>query len=238
MGGDHLCLPLSLLLKGVKYLRGLSLSLFNLNPKESPRELFGREKEIDELVRLVKARRWVALLGPRMVGKTSLAKVANVRLEKSGVRAVYVNLWGAKGTHGLLSALARGLNDEKSILQKIKDAIDRVEGVSVGPSGISISVPKKPMTTIWDLLATIGKQAGECVIELDEVQELSVISGHLLKLLANIFNTYPNVVFVFTGSMFGLMRTLLEPASTSPLYGRSPARLYLQPFEKEQAKKF
>jgi len=60
---------------------GLSLPLFDLNPKESPKELFAREKELDELVRLVEARRWVALLGPRMVGKTSLIKVANVRLK-------------------------------------------------------------------------------------------------------------------------------------------------------------
>jgi hypothetical protein len=37
----------------LKYLRGLSLSLFNLNPKEFPRELFGREKELDELARFL-----------------------------------------------------------------------------------------------------------------------------------------------------------------------------------------
>jgi AAA+ ATPase superfamily predicted ATPase len=236
--GLFLCLALGLLLKGVKYLRGLSLSLFSLNPKESASELFGRESEIDEFVGLVKAGRWVALLGPRMVGKTSLIKVANARLEKNGVRAVYVNLWGAKGTQGLLNALARGLNDEKGILQKIRGAAERIEGISIGPGGVSISVSKRPMATMWDLLATIGKQAGECVIELDEVQELSVISGHLLKLLANIFNTYRNVVFVFTGSMFGLMRTLLEPASTSPLYGRSPAKLYLKPFDIENSTEF
>jgi AAA+ ATPase superfamily predicted ATPase len=54
--------------------------LFDLNPKKSPRELFGRENELDELIRLIKARRWVALLGPRMVGKTSIVKVANTRL--------------------------------------------------------------------------------------------------------------------------------------------------------------
>lgn len=35
--------------------------------------------------------------------------------------------------------------------------------------------------------------------------------------------------------MFGLMKTLLEPTSSSPLYGRSPAKLYLNPFEKELA---
>jgi AAA+ ATPase superfamily predicted ATPase len=212
------------------------LSLFNLNPKESPNELFGREKELEELTRLIKARRWVAVLGPRMVGKTSLLKATSAKLEKSKIRVIYANLWGAKGTNGLLKALARGLNDEKSVLQKIKSV--RIEGVSVGPTGISISVSKKPMTTIWDLLDAIGSQKEDCVIELDEVQELAAISGRLLKLLANMFNTHPNIIFVFTGSMFGLMKTLLEPEATSPLYGRSPAKLYLQPFSKEVAVQF
>lgn len=214
------------------------MPLFDLNPKESPKELFAREKELDELVRLVEARRWVALLGPRMVGKTSLIKAANVRLEKSEFKTVYVNLWGAQRTQGLLNALAQGLNSAKSLLQKIKDGIGRIEGISLGPGGVTISAPKKPMTTTWDLLTTIGREGGDCVIELDEVQELAVISGHLLKLLANVFNTYPNIVFVFTGSVFGLMKTLLEPGPSSPLYGRSPAKLYLQPFNREQATGF
>lgn len=231
-------LPLDLLLMGVKYLWGLSLPLFDLNPKESPKELFGREDELNELVRLIKSRRWVAVLGPRMVGKTSLVKATNTRLENAGIKTVYVNLWGAKRTQGLLNALARGLNSAKGLLQKIEEAVERIEGVSFGPGGISMSVSKKPMTTTWDLLATIGRRGGDCVIELDEVQELAVISGHLLKLLANIFNTYPNIVFIFTGSIFGLMKTLLEPGSSSPLYGRSPARLYLQPFERECATDF
>lgn len=214
------------------------MPLFNLNPKESAKELFGRESELDELVHLIKARRWVAVLGPRMVGKTSLIKAANTRLENEGIKAVYVNLWGARRTQGLLDALARGLSSTKGLLQKVKDAIGRIEGVSLGPEGISISISRKPMTTLWDLLATIGKEAGNCAIELDEVQELSVISGSLLKILANIFNTSPNIVFIFTGSMFGLMKTLLEPGPSSPLYGRLPAKLYLQPFGRESAALF
>lgn len=214
------------------------MPLFDLNPKESPKELFGREKELDELVRLIKARRWVAVLGPRMVGKTSLIKAANKRIEDAGIRAVYVNLWGVNRAQGLLNALALGLNSSKGLPQKIRDAVTRIEGVSFGPGGISVSVPKKPMATTFDLLATIGRQAVDCVIELDEVQELAVISAHLLKLLANIFNTSPNMVFVFTGSMFGLMKTLLEPGPSSPLYGRSPAKLYIGPFERERAADF
>lgn len=214
------------------------MSYFNLNPKEFPRELFGREKELDELVRLVRARRWIAILGPRMVGKTSLIKAVNVKLKKMSVKAIYVNLWGAKGTHGLLNALAQGLNAESSVLQRIRGMAERIEGVSFGPGGVSISLSKRPMTTMWDLLGAIGKQAGDCVIELDEVQELSAISGHLLRLLANIFNTHPNVIFILTGSMFGLMKTLLEPGSTSPMYGRSPAKLFLEPFAREKSGEF
>ncbi|MEM3068915.1 MAG: ATP-binding protein [Nitrososphaerales archaeon] len=214
------------------------MPLFDLNPKESPKELFAREKELDELVRLVEARRWVAILGPRMVGKTSLVKVANVKLEKAGFKTIYVNLWGAQRTQGLLNALARGLNSSRGLSQKIKEGIGRIEGVSLGPGGVAISAPKKPMTTVWDLLTAIGREAGDYVVELDEIQELAVISGHLLKILANIFNTYSNIVFVFTGSMFGLMKTLLEPGPSSPLYGRSPAKIYLQPFKKEQAISF
>ena len=38
---------LDLLFMGVKYLWGLSLPLFDLNPKESPKELFERDKELD-----------------------------------------------------------------------------------------------------------------------------------------------------------------------------------------------
>lgn len=57
------------------------MPLFNLNPKESAKIVFGRESELDELAHLIKARRWAAVLGPRMVGKTCL------------IKAVYVNLW-------------------------------------------------------------------------------------------------------------------------------------------------
>ena len=212
--------------------------MFSLSPKESPKELFGREKETEELARLLSARRWVALLGPRMVGKTSLIKATNSKLERAGIKTIYINLWGIKGTHGLLSALTEGINNHKSLMQKIKATTGNIDGLTFGSSGISLSIVKKPMTTTRDLLASIGRQTDECVIELDEVQELSNISGQLLKILANIFNTYRNLTFVFTGSMFGLTKTLLEPDSTSPLYGRSPARMMLQPFDHQTAIEF
>jgi len=40
------------------------LKLFDLQPKENPDELFGREAEINQLVDLIKAKRWTVILGP------------------------------------------------------------------------------------------------------------------------------------------------------------------------------
>jgi AAA+ ATPase superfamily predicted ATPase len=210
--------------------------LFDLTPKESPEALFGREKELDELARLIKAGRWVAVLGPRMVGKTSLIKAAKAKLDR---QAVYVNLWGAKGVQGLLSALVQSINSSKGLTQRIKEATARIEGLSIGPGGISVTAPRKPFHTLWNLLDLLGRQDENIVIELDEVQELSDVSGQLLKVLANIFNTHPHIVFVFSGSMFGLIKTLLNPRSSkSPMYGRPPAELYLQRFDRSQVKEF
>lgn len=178
----------------------------------------------------------MAVLGPRMVGKTSLLKAANSLLEKQKIKVVYVNLWGARGSSDFLKALTGALSEDKSIVQRIKDI--KIEGISFGSNGINITVAKRPMTTIWDLFHALGRQKETYVIELDEVQELVNVSGRLLSVLANLFNTHSNIIFVFTGSMFGVMKTLLEPQSTSPLYGRSPAKLYVKPFESEQAKEF
>lgn len=82
------------ILKGVKYLICLGLPLFSLHPKEITEDLFGREQEIKELLNLVREKRWVAILGSRMVGKTSLIKAANRELKRMGIKAVYINLWG------------------------------------------------------------------------------------------------------------------------------------------------
>jgi uncharacterized protein len=206
------------------------MPLFDLHPKESPKALFGRQRELDQLVGLVEEGRWVVVLGPRMVGKTSLIRAASGRIRRP---TVYVNLWGAKGTSGIVQAFVHGLNSNRSLLAKARRAIRRVEGISLGPGGISVSAPLRPLKTVWELLDAIGDEAGRSVIELDEVQEVAASSGTVLKMLANVFNAHPGVSFVFSGSRFGLIRTLLEPGAESPLFGRAPATLRLEPFEPE-----
>ncbi|MFZ3355625.1 MAG: ATP-binding protein [Thermoplasmata archaeon] len=206
------------------------MALFDLGPKDRPEALFGRETELEQLTRLVDAGRWTAILGPRMVGKTSLAKAVTRRGKRP---VVYVNLWGARGTQGLLDAFVHGLNSSQTLSDRLRKAFARVEGISIGPAGITLSPRDRPLRTMWDLVNVIGEQSKRSVIILDEVQEVAAISGALLKALANVFNTHPEVVFLFTGSYFGILHTLLEPAQDSPLFGRPPASMRLNPFDVE-----
>jgi hypothetical protein len=91
---------------------------------------------------------------------------------------------------------------------------------------------------VWDLLNLIGERAGRVVIELDEVQEIASITGTFQRALANLFNTHPGVTFAFSGSYFGISKALLEPKSDSPLFGRSPASLRLEPFSRDYSIRF
>jgi AAA+ ATPase superfamily predicted ATPase len=209
--------------------------LFDLPPKDSPRTLFGRDDELDTLARLLKHGRWTSILGPRMVGKTSLAKAALSKIARPGI---YVNLWGVRGTAGLIRALADAVNANRTLLARLKGTLSRLQGVSVGALGLQLSPEALRVRTFGDLARVVGQEASDAVIVLDEVQELAEISGPLLRVLGNIFNTSPRVTFVFTGSYFGVMRTLLNPSSDSPLFGRSPESLRLDPFSPELAEEF
>jgi uncharacterized protein len=211
------------------------MALLDLPPKESTGELFGRDAEVQELTRLIEARRWAVVLGGRMIGKTSLVKAVQARLRRPGA---YVNLWGIRSIHGLLEGLVQGLNASRSLRSRLLGAAARVDGLTLGPVGLSLSGKRPPLATVSALLDLLGRETKECLIVLDEVQELAPNSGQLLKLLGRIFNTRTNVVFVFTGSVYGLTKVLLEPSARSPLYGRAPVALRLSPFSRERAAEF
>jgi AAA+ ATPase superfamily predicted ATPase len=211
--------------------------LFDLKPKDSRKDFYDRRNTIDEIVRLLKHGSWLVVLGSRMVGKTSVIKVACSDLPR-GYSYVYLNLWGVKSAGSFLEALAHGISESRTLYEKIKNNLKRVEEFSVGPDSFSIRIAREPMTRIWDIIAAMGTLKHDTVLILDEVQELYPVSGQILALLANIFNTYKNITFVFTGSMVGVVRSLLEPKEESPMYGRPPAKVDIHPFEHTDSIKF
>ncbi|AWR99853.1 AAA family ATPase [Metallosphaera hakonensis] len=200
--------------------------IFDVKPKESQKELLFRDEEVRKLTGLMEAGIWTVVMGPRMVGKTSLIKVAS-----KGIRSVYVNLWGARGLNDLLERMLRGLSRD-SVWRRVLSSVD---SLSLGPLP-SITLRNRSKV-IGDILGELGSQ-GKVVVILDEVQELRSVTKPLWDLLSYTFYTYPNVSFVFTGSVSGLIRVILSPPPGSPLVGRKPVKLELAPFTENQSREF
>ena len=75
------------------------MKLFGTKPKSDPYALYGREKELDILVERLKRNDWVILLGPRRIGKTSLAECAITELgQKSHIDEKYVRAKGHRNS--------------------------------------------------------------------------------------------------------------------------------------------
>ncbi len=184
--------------------------LFDLRPKERLKELFGRRAEYEELSRLVKTGQWVAVLGRRMTGKTSLVKT--FAKETGGI---YVNLMEVRGLDGLAQALSQSLGAELRELELRLVAL-RVRWAK----------------TVENIFARVGER----VVVLDEVQEMA--SPRFLSLLKSLWDTYSELRLVFTGSYVGVLRRMLEPDEGSPLYGRQPARIELKPFSRGLSREF
>ncbi|MEM2541149.1 MAG: ATP-binding protein [Candidatus Methanomethylicia archaeon] len=183
--------------------------LFDLHPKENKKELFGRNEEYKELERLVRSE-WVIVLGRRMVGKTSLVKT--FVKEHDGV---YVNLSGVREFKDLILSIASQ------------------SGYALKDLGLDL----KLLQFKWSRLGEdVFSRLKNKIIVLDEVQYVSSI--HFLRLLKRIWDTYPNLRIIFTGSMVGLINKLLNPSPSSPLYGRKPAILNLKPFGEKESMDF
>lgn len=184
--------------------------LFDLRPKEKLGDLFDRREEYDELSRLVNAGSWVAVLGKRMTGKTSLIKT----YAKEN-RGIYINLMGARG----IEDLARKMMAES--------------GLRLEEAGIDL----KLFHVKWSKVAEDAfSKLEDKVLVLDEVQE--VASPYLLKVLKSAWDTHRELKIIFSGSYIGILKGLMDPGVSSPLYGRKPVEVLLKPFSRETSKNF
>ncbi|MEM4973231.1 MAG: ATP-binding protein, partial [Candidatus Hadarchaeales archaeon] len=130
--------------------------LFDLRPKENRKDLFGREKELQELERLTTSE-WVAIVGARMTGKTSLVKTFVAEKSRRGnVIALYVNLLGAKGIRDFVAKLSESLS-YKVTSQEISLKLPFVEVT-------------KSLRLVEGIFSQLKSMKKDVIIVLDEVQ--------------------------------------------------------------------
>ncbi|MCL5440988.1 MAG: ATP-binding protein [Candidatus Marsarchaeota archaeon] len=183
------------------------MTLFDTKPKSDPRFLYGREKELDGLVESLKKKNWVIILGPRRVGKTSLAECAIKRMGRK------IFLLDARENNNFIESLNKLLATPESSL-KVKAEIR----VPYTPINIGAEYNK---TLSKKDLDSLLKKVGHIYIIIDEAQWL-VNPRKVVMLLAHLYDYYyDSVTFIITGSMIGVLKSIVEPGPSSPLYGRA-----------------
>lgn len=190
------------------------MKLFDTKPKSDPRFLYGREKELDTLIENLRKKKWVILLGPRRIGKTSLAECA---LTKLGAKIFILD---ARENSNFTESLNKLLSTPESTL-RVKAEI------TVPHLPVSVGVDYSRTLSTENLKAMLTK-VGHIYVLIDEAQWLKN-PKKVVMLLAHLYDYhYDHVTFIITGSMMGVVKSIMEPGPNSPLYGRAITKTELK----------
>lgn len=227
---------------------------FDVRPKDDPTFLYGRKKELSEFISQIHENNWIAVLGPRRIGKTSLILCGLRNLGREYAYGIidFRAFAGRKNIQPpeLIQVLMDGLNriaDEKNKFSCVIKGLSALEEFELEAGLVRLKFKKKPMAKGYPNLPLIlDKLNSECkkrkfrlVLGFDEAQELKKVVGvDFISILAHIFDYCKNIEIVFTGSQFGLFKEILEPDHKSSLYGRYIHRIKLNPFEKPSSMQF
>ena len=187
------------------------MALFDTPPKSDPRFLYGREKELSSLSKHIENKDWVILLGPRRIGKTSLAKCTITEL---GYKSLFLD---ARGDNNFRKSLLSSLLQSESSL-RLK------AGLKIPNTPINIGM-EYTKTFLKENLDRLLQKTSRLVILVDEAQWFGNPKG-VVMLLAHIYDYYyDKVTFIITGSAIGVTKSILEPGPKSPLYGRAISKM-------------
>ncbi|NPA96799.1 MAG: ATP-binding protein [Crenarchaeota archaeon] len=205
------------------------MAYFDPEPKRRKEDFFDMEAEVEEFKRGLEVSKFVAVLGLRRYGKTSLILTT---LNELGLDYVFVDCRllpsGMISVSDLIAILERELS-EKSWFRSIASSI---EGIEVGPIGVRFR--RRDLNTLVSVLERLeGK-----VLVLDEVQELRRSRYRFDSVLAYLYD-HVDVKIVVSGSQVGMVHRFLRLEDPSaPLYGRPIYFVRLRPLDRERAREF
>jgi len=214
--------------------------LFDVRPKTSIDELFGRRAEyLSFLDAIEKGRNFFIITGPRRIGKTSFLYASLSELEKE-YDTPYAVI-DARAATSLNSKYPQRIIAErlyKAIVRKgfVGGVISRIKGLNIG--GIKIEVQDRNVDIV-DVLSAINEGNDSAIIAFDEAQYLRFSNEDLTKLFAWVLDSLHNIVLVFTGSQVGVLENFLRlDEGSAPLFGRYEVRITLPRFNPSESLEF
>lgn len=207
--------------------------IFTEKPRHSIDNIFGRDIEIETIKKIIENNDWLSILGPRMIGKTSIALSILNYYSHRNYQTSYVDLRGSRNARDFFTALYQ--NIPKNYIEKIKDNLSYF-GITIAGSGIQFKAKNEPVKAIDYVLKNINDK--KIIIVFDEFQEIVTGINYIMNTLHTIMMKNDNLIFIFTGSSIGILKTLLDQNGSSPLAGRNPVKIVLKPWSKEIAKSY
>jgi AAA+ ATPase superfamily predicted ATPase len=230
---------------------------FDLEPKSRREDLYGFDKELNDLLSLLHAKRgWAPLIvvtGIRRIGKTSLVQTA---LNEAALPHLILNGRAFADVPTIRkTGLLRRLEDELNVtIEKQKGWGERLLEVLKGVRWVRVNSKFPWVLFEWerrseelDLLDIVHsfdslaeKSGTKFILVLDEAQEFRKLRGYSLpSLLAYIYDQVKNVQLIVTGSQVGFLYDFLgleDP--NAPLYGRAVTEIRIPRLKDEQAVDF
>lgn len=225
-------------------IRGDSM-YFDPRPKTSRRDLFLRDRELEELSNLDVP--LTLVLGPRRLGKTSLLRVFMNESDMSFIftdcRSLVVSGTSVSNYHRLLM---KQLNDLAKSKSSILEAAKRIRGLKL--FGVELELDSKRSESF---LVESFNALDRWALKEDKILYLVFDEAQLLRhfkrnggldfneLFSYIYDNLTGLRIVLTGSEVGVLEDFIGlDDSSSPLYGRYVKRLYLSRFTRKESEEF
>lgn len=214
--------------------------LFDVHPKTSITELFGRRAEYLSFIEAVEKRRnFFIITGPRRIGKTSFLYASLNELEKEyGIPYAVVDARAATSINSKYPQRIIAERLYKALVSRgfVGGVVSKIKGIKIG--GIEIETDEHNIDIV-DILSAINEGNELAIIAFDEAQYLRFSNEDLTKLFAWVLDSLPNVILVFTGSQVGVLENFLRlEDGKAPLFGRYEVRINLPRFNPSESLEF
>jgi len=231
--------------------------LFSTRPKESREDLYDREREIEILKDSIRRKDWIAVLGIKRVGKTSVVNVAVRETDSMSLKLNLMKLhdprrkkYPRENFISLILENVNGLVKSYTMAGRVVRIISNVLGIDE-ESFMEFNIikirprlkkfRKEDLIYLFRELDTFAKDNKKILtIVFDEAQELVKISEiDFPSLFHDIYDYCQNTVVIFTGSMIRVVESVLKNIEyKEPFFGRYIRRVSLPKFTEEQSKDF
>ncbi|MEM4311156.1 MAG: ATP-binding protein [Nitrososphaerales archaeon] len=208
--------------------------LFDPRPKTRREDLFGRERELENLARNIDSPITV-ITGIRRIGKSS---ILSVFLNEVNIPSIIVDVRNLPLNYSLKDfyhVLSKTLS---SRMDRFIEIIKGISSIKVLGGEVEIKWKGKGALSLPLLFDLLNRK--RVIVAFDEGQKLrGPRSTEILNALAHAYDYDKNITFIFTGSEVGLLYSFLGVNDTkSPLYGRYHYNLTIERFSRDLAEDF